>query len=69
MLDNMGITDMKKAIRTIRAMGKNTLIEVSGGVSEDNIGAIAKLGVDWISVGALTHSVRSVDIGMDVERI
>jgi nicotinate-nucleotide pyrophosphorylase (carboxylating) len=69
MLDNMDIPGMKEAIRTIRASGRKILIEVSGGVSEDNIRAIARLGVDWISVGALTHSVRSVDIGMDVERI
>ncbi|MFH0956498.1 MAG: nicotinate-nucleotide diphosphorylase (carboxylating), partial [Candidatus Aenigmatarchaeota archaeon] len=66
MLDNMKIAGMKKAVSII---GKRATIEVSGGVTEDNIGAIARLGVDWISVGALTHSVRSVDIGMDVERI
>jgi nicotinate-nucleotide pyrophosphorylase (carboxylating) len=65
MLDNMSLGDMKDAVRII---GKKAMIEVSGGINEDNISAIAALGVDWISVGALTHSVKSVDIGMDVER-
>jgi nicotinate-nucleotide pyrophosphorylase (carboxylating) len=65
MLDNMNHPLMKKAVGMI---GKRALVEVSGGVSEKNIAWIAKLGVGWISVGALTHSVRSVDIGMDIEK-
>jgi len=63
MLDNMPLDEMKKAVKTI---GSNAIIEVSGGVSEDNIRDIAELGVDWISVGALTHSVKSVDMGIDI---
>lgn len=65
MLDNMTLAQMKESVEVI---GKNAMIEVSGGVSEENIAEIAKLGVGWISVGALTHSVKSVDIGMDVEK-
>ena len=63
MLDNMTLQDMKKAVRII---GKRAVIEVSGGVNENNIGDIAKLGVDWISVGSLTHSVKSKDICMEI---
>jgi nicotinate-nucleotide pyrophosphorylase (carboxylating) len=69
MLDNMDISQMKEAVRVIRSLDKGILIEVSGGVNEGNIGAIAKLSVDWISIGALTHSVKSVDIGMDLEKM
>ncbi len=66
MLDNMPLGKMKKAVH---AIGDKAIIEVSGGVNENNIGKIAKLGVDWISVGSLTHSVKSVDIGLYVEKI
>lgn len=45
------------------------LVEASGGITEDNIGAVAQSGVDLISVGALTHSVRSLDIGLDLKDI
>lgn len=66
MLDNMNMVEMKKAVR---AIGDRAIVEVSGGVDESNIGKIASLGVDWISVGALTHSVKSVDIGLDIEKL
>jgi nicotinate-nucleotide pyrophosphorylase (carboxylating) len=42
------------------------LVEVSGGITLDTIGAYARAGADLISVGALTHSVRAVDIGLDL---
>ena len=41
------------------------LLEASGGVTLDNVRAIAETGVDWISVGALTHSVPAMDLGLD----
>ena len=41
-------------------------VEASGGVNLDTVADIAKTGVDLISVGALTHSVRSLDLGLDV---
>lgn len=64
MLDNMDNGDIAKAVGII---GKRTIVEVSGGIDEDNIEGIAKLGVDWISVGRLTHSVPSVEISMEIE--
>jgi nicotinate-nucleotide pyrophosphorylase (carboxylating) len=66
MLDNMPLGEIAKALKVI---GKGAIVEVSGGVNEKNIGKIAKLGVDWISVGALTHSPRSVNINMEIFRI
>jgi nicotinate-nucleotide pyrophosphorylase (carboxylating) len=63
MLDNMNLEQIKKAVKLIEGKAK---IEVSGGMSLEKIKAIAETGVDYISVGALTHSVKAVDIGLDV---
>ena len=65
MLDNMNLNDMADAVR--RAKGR-VLIEASGGVTLDNVAAIAATGVDFISVGALTHSAPAADISMDIEK-
>jgi nicotinate-nucleotide pyrophosphorylase (carboxylating) len=66
LLDNMTLENVRKA----RAMaGKDILLEVSGGVTLDTVRAIAEAGVDLISVGALTHSARSVDLSMIIERV
>ncbi len=66
MLDNMPFDIMKKAVSMI---GGRTLVEVSGGVDEENIAKLSGLGVDWISVGVLTHSVRAIDIGIDIRKL
>lgn len=66
MLDNMDIENMKEAVRL--AKGK-VLIEASGGVDLDNIREIALTGVDFISIGALTHSARAVDISMKIKEV
>ncbi|MBI5747550.1 MAG: carboxylating nicotinate-nucleotide diphosphorylase [Nitrospinae bacterium] len=63
MLDNMDIPTIKKAVKLI---DKKALVEVSGGVNLKNVGEIASIGVDFISVGALTHSARAVDISMEI---
>jgi len=62
MLDNMSPEIMVKAVELVN--GK-ALVEASGGISLDTVEAIAKTGVDIISIGALTHSAPSCDIGMD----
>ncbi len=62
MLDNMDCNTMRQAVAMIN--GK-ALIEASGGVNLDTVRGIAETGVDIISVGALTHSARSCDIGLD----
>ncbi len=63
MLDNMDAETMKKAVEM--AKGK-VLLEASGGIDEETIQEIAGTGVDFISVGGLTHSVKSMDISLDV---
>jgi len=63
MLDNMDTRQIKEAVALI---GGNALIEVSGGVTRRNIPELADTGVDIISVGAFTHSSRSVDISMTI---
>ncbi len=63
MLDNMGIETMKKAVKLIN--GK-ALIEASGGINLNNVRQVAETGVDLISVGAITHSARSMDISMEI---
>jgi len=63
MLDNMNLSQIKKAVKLINNKAK---IEVSGGVNLKNIKAISKTGIDYISVGALTHSVKAADIGLDI---
>ena len=61
MLDNMTLDEMTEAVRVI---DKQALVEASGGVSLDSVRAIAETGVDIISVGSLTHSVKGADISM-----
>ncbi len=63
MLDNMGAGKIRSAVKMV---GNRALLEVSGGVTLANVGALAALGVDLISVGALTHSARAMDISMRV---
>lgn len=66
LLDNMNNEQLSEAvaIRDEKSLG-NVLLEASGGVNLDTIGAIAKTGVERISVGALTHSAMNFDIGLD----
>jgi len=64
MLDNMDINKMKKAIRLI---GKKARTEISGGVNLKNIKKLASLGPTHISIGALTHSARAMDISLEVD--
>lgn len=66
MLDNFSYKDMKKAILLARGKCK---IEISGGVTKENIEKIASLKPDFISIGSLTHSVKAVDIHMEIEPI
>jgi len=61
MLDNMDVETMKKAVEIIN---KKALIEASGNVTLDNILELASSGVDYISVGALTHSCKVLDLSM-----
>ena len=64
MLDNMDLKTMAEAVRL--TSGK-VVLEASGGVTLDNVREVAATGVDLISVGALTHSARAVDMSMEIE--
>jgi nicotinate-nucleotide pyrophosphorylase (carboxylating) len=63
MLDNFEIDEMEKAVKIIKGKCK---VEASGGVTLDTIKSIAETGVDFISVGALTHSVKALDISLEI---
>jgi nicotinate-nucleotide pyrophosphorylase (carboxylating) len=63
LLDNFSLDDLREAVRRI---GGRALTEASGGVTLATVTEIARTGVDVISVGALTHSVRALDLGLDV---
>ena len=64
MLDNFGIDQLREGVALI---GERAIVEASGGVNLDTVAAIAATGVDVISVGALTHSARALDLGLDIE--
>lgn len=63
MLDNMSIEIMKEAVKIIAGKAKT---EASGNITSENIAEVASTGVDFISVGALTHSVKALDISMKI---
>ena len=63
MLDNMSIGEMKKSVIFIDG---RCLIEASGGITLSNVRDVAETGVDYISVGALTHSSKALDISLDI---
>jgi nicotinate-nucleotide pyrophosphorylase (carboxylating) len=64
LLDNMDLKHLRAAVRLVKGRART---EASGGVTLKTVRAIARTGVDFISVGALTHSARAVDIGLDFE--
>jgi nicotinate-nucleotide pyrophosphorylase (carboxylating) len=66
MLDNMGISDIKRSVKLIRRSGKKIEIEVSGGITLKNLRGIAATGVDFVSIGALTHSAPALDISLKI---
>ena len=64
LLDNMDEATLKEAVEAAR--GK-AFLEVSGNVGAERLASLARLGVDRVSIGALTHSVRAVDVALEVE--
>jgi nicotinate-nucleotide pyrophosphorylase (carboxylating) len=68
MLDNMNTPDVVRAVARVRAgaAGGRPLVEVSGGISLERVGELARAGVDVISVGALTHSAPAGDISLEL---
>ena len=64
MLDNMSAAKLREAVGLVDG---RAVTEASGGVRIETVRAIAETGVDWISVGALTHSAKALDLGLDFE--
>jgi len=62
MLDNMKVEEIRRCVDLVAG---RAILEASGGVTLATVRAIAKTGVDWISVGALTHSAPSLDLALD----
>ena len=68
LLDNMSLASLREAVRRARARVPTPELEASGNVTLENVRKIAETGVDWISVGALTHSARAADLSLRVLR-
>ena len=66
LLDNLPVWQTQIAVQRRDARAPGVKLESSGGLSLENAGAYATTGVDYLAVGALTHSVRALDIGLDV---
>lgn len=71
LLDNMGPSLVRDAVEYVRLHDpeRRVRIEASGGITLDNVREFAEAGVDWISVGALTHSASAVDLSFEIEPI
>jgi nicotinate-nucleotide pyrophosphorylase (carboxylating) len=67
LLDNFGLNELIEAVRTRNQRAPRILLEASGGVTLETVGAIAQTGVDRISVGALTHSAPALDLALDFQ--
>ena len=67
MLDNMDTDAMKEAVSIIKATGNGIKTEASGNMSIPRLKEVASTGVDYISVGALTHTVKGMDISMNIQ--
>ena len=64
MLDNMHVTTLRECVQIVNG---RAIVEASGGVTLETVRAIAMSGVDWISVGALTHSASAMDVALDFD--
>ena len=65
MLDNMSVEQMAEAVRRVRTTKGEVMVEASGGLSIDSAALVARTGVDFLAVGALTHSSPILDIALD----
>jgi len=66
LLDNMSVEDVKRAVERCSRVERRVPLEVSGGITLENVRAYAETGVNFISVGALTHSAKAMDLSMRV---
>ena len=64
LLDNFSITDLEKAVEMNEQSGDPVELEASGGIEENTLLQVARTGVDFISIGALTKNLRATDFSM-----
>jgi nicotinate-nucleotide pyrophosphorylase (carboxylating) len=69
LLDNMPPSQMRQVVELAKAAPARIGLEASGGITLENVRAVAEAGVDYISVGAITHSAKALDMSLEVERI
>ena len=69
LLDNMSLDELSEVVQWVQAAAPQTKLEASGGLTLDTVGAVAGTGVDYVAVGALTHSAPTLDIGLDVRAV
>ena len=69
MLDNMGAEEVRRAVTTIRAHSPELEIEASGGVTLESVRELAEAGVDFISIGSLTHSAPALDLSLRLRKV
>jgi nicotinate-nucleotide pyrophosphorylase (carboxylating) len=67
LLDNMGPVGLREAVAVARGLGDGPKLEASGGITLANVREIAETGVDYVSVGALTHSAPALDLSMTID--
>jgi nicotinate-nucleotide pyrophosphorylase (carboxylating) len=67
LLDNFELEDIARAVDRVRGLSPRPLLEVSGGVTLPRIAELARVGVDLVSAGALTHSAPAVDLALDID--
>jgi nicotinate-nucleotide pyrophosphorylase (carboxylating) len=67
LLDNMTPECVEKAVAMARQRSDKVLLEASGGITLENVRQYAEAGVDWISIGALTHSAPAADLSLEIE--
>ncbi len=65
LLDNMSTSEMMETVKLRDELNTKTMVEASGGITLERMPEIAFIGLDYISIGELTHSIKSIDIGLD----
>ncbi|MBI4243702.1 MAG: carboxylating nicotinate-nucleotide diphosphorylase [Planctomycetes bacterium] len=66
MFDNFEVSQLKKIVKIVRKKRPDLILEASGGIKLHNVEKYAKCGVDWISIGAITHSYKSINFCLDL---
>src|SRR2546423_1178704 len=67
LLDNLAPAETRRMVELTRSLSQHVLLESSGGITLENVRAYAEAGVDLISIGALTHSARAMDISFKIQ--